>query len=68
MAEKLNEVPVKESSPPCKDKQQEKDPTKTLLESPEGQKEQLQVCDLDTSTAQRASLESVFAVESSSRP
>ncbi|XP_052027762.1 MAP7 domain-containing protein 3 [Apodemus sylvaticus] len=42
MAEKLNEVPVKESSPPCKDKQQEKDPTKTLLESPEGQKEQLQ--------------------------
>ncbi|GAB1302799.1 MAP7 domain-containing protein 3 [Apodemus speciosus] len=42
MAEKLNEVPAKESSPPSKDKQQEKDPTKTLLESPEDKKEQLQ--------------------------
>jgi hypothetical protein len=47
MAEKLDKVPA-EGSLPCQDEQQDKNPTKTFLESPEVQKAELQVCNLDT--------------------
>ncbi|NP_796267.2 MAP7 domain-containing protein 3 [Mus musculus] len=41
MAEKLDKVPA-EGSLPCQDEQQDKNPTKTFLESPEVQKAELQ--------------------------